>query len=167
MTQNIQVEEKPLLELVETIKVPAVKKFVASEKFIVGKTIDGVRISYIGGDFNEIFLDKIEQHIPEVELRVRRQTRTFSRENPTGGIPGIKKICVDLATFWEFLKVKSENYETGKFTFWIPPCNNCEKILWKVEVINAFGDSWSIGSCFPKSNEYYGKWGLETFVFSD
>jgi len=65
-----------LLEFVTSVKVPAVKKFVASDHFKAGKTVDGVKYYSVFGDyFNKHFLPKVEEDVPATDLRVQRLLR--------------------------------------------------------------------------------------------
>lgn len=62
---------KLLLEFVGTVKIPATSgKFVAKDKFIQDTSRKAkVKISYIGDNFNEWLLGKVEDAVAETELR--------------------------------------------------------------------------------------------------
>lgn len=65
-----------ILELVTPVKVTAVKKFVAAERFKAGETVDGVKYSSSFGDnFNKHFLLKIEEDVQAADLRVHKLLR--------------------------------------------------------------------------------------------
>ena len=63
-----------LLELVGTVTIPAIsQRFVAAEKFVVADS--PVRIAWLGSNFQEWFLGKTENPIPETTLRYAKLTR--------------------------------------------------------------------------------------------
>jgi len=72
-TESVPVPDSALLEAIATILIPATtEKFVASEKFVLNygyKAKPGVRISFLGDNFKEWFLGKIEEPMAEITLR--------------------------------------------------------------------------------------------------
>lgn len=66
----------PLLEPLNTIKVPATEKFATRKKFVHDtRRKVPVKISYVGDNFSKWFLGKIEKPRPETHLRVMKLTR--------------------------------------------------------------------------------------------
>ncbi len=62
-----------LLELVTSVKVAAVKEFIAADKFKAGETVDGVKYySSFGGNFIKHFLSKVERDVAATDLRVHK-----------------------------------------------------------------------------------------------
>ena len=95
-------DEASILKPITTVQVPGADLFVAVEKFVVGKTIDGVSIAGIGRNFEENFLGKIETDVAQATLRVQR-LRMHSFDAPI-----IKELSdtaeTALTNFWELLK---------------------------------------------------------------
>ena len=70
----------PLRELVGRISIPATtERFLARDKFVLNygrKAKSGVRISFLGDNFKEWFLDKIEEPVAETTLRYAKLLRS-------------------------------------------------------------------------------------------
>ena len=61
-----------LLEFVGTISVSAVKEFVAKKKFVINIGDNAlVKVSYLGDNFREQFLGKIEKSFPDRNFGIR------------------------------------------------------------------------------------------------
>ena len=72
----------PLLELIGTVTVPATQRFIAREKFIANTGRKApVKISYLGSNFLEWFLNKVEEPRPEAQLRYAK-LRKYSVDHP-------------------------------------------------------------------------------------
>lgn len=63
-----------LLEFVESVTMPSVKKFVADDRFKDGVDVEGVTI-YTGGDFKKAFGGRVEENVAGCDIRVHNLTR--------------------------------------------------------------------------------------------
>lgn len=63
---------KKLLQVLYSFETKEIKKFVASQKFVQGRTIDGVSIGSFDSEFMLGFLDKIEKNVKVVKLKVHK-----------------------------------------------------------------------------------------------
>lgn len=99
---SIEVVVKKLLTLVTTVKVATVEHFVANEKFIEGKTTDGVKIAWIGDNFKANFLEKTENGVETTELKIHKLDQD-SLDAPIIAELGDADETT-LAHFWELLK---------------------------------------------------------------
>lgn len=59
--QYPETEKRILFEEITTIEVPKMSSFLVSEKFCAGRTIDGVKIEYVGPNFKKFFFGKREE----------------------------------------------------------------------------------------------------------
>lgn len=140
-----QKKEKQLLELVKTIKVPAVKRFVASEKFVVNKNIDDVPIAWLGENFRKHFLNKKEENVSEAELKAQKLLEDSVDSPILKKLGGKKKVKIFLANFWEALKQKTENQETGWVFGYILADENDLDTLWAVIASrSSVGLGWNV-----------------------
>ena len=65
-----EMSKSDLLEVLGTVAVPVTEKFVAKENFIVNTGRKApVKISYVGSNFSERFLGKVEKPKPGTQLR--------------------------------------------------------------------------------------------------
>jgi hypothetical protein len=72
----------PLLELIGTVVVPATGKFIVRNKFVVDTGRGApVKISYVGSNFSERFLGKIEEPKPKTTLRYAKLLK-YSVDRP-------------------------------------------------------------------------------------
>ncbi len=70
---ELEVKEYSLLRRIKTVPVPAQKRFVAKDHFVVNAGEDArVKISYLGDNFCANFLDKIENPAEEKSLAVSK-----------------------------------------------------------------------------------------------
>ena len=137
-------DSKPvLLEPVSSSNVPAIKEFVAKEHFKLGESA-GVKISYLGDNFNDHFLKKREENITEVMLKSFKLTQA-SLSPPIITALGDNHETY-LAQLWELLKLQPQG-ETGILLtngyvniFYI---RDADGILWAVYV-NWFGGGWHV-----------------------
>lgn len=84
----VPAEPKKLLEFVTTTSVAAVESFKASDNFKVDTKKTAVRIAWIGDNFKEYFLDKIEGASEAADIKVHKLLRT-ARDLPKNDEPGI------------------------------------------------------------------------------
>ena len=132
-----------LLEPVSSSNVPAIKEFVAKEHFKLGESA-GVKISYLGDNFNDHFLKKREENITEVMLKSFKLTQA-SLSPPIITALGDNHETY-LAQLWELLKLQPQG-ETGILLtngyvniFYI---RDADGILWAV-CVRWFGDGWCV-----------------------
>ena len=81
-------EAKKLLEFLFAFTTVAVKKFVAKDNFVEGKTINGVSIAWLGENFKKHLLIMTEDDVKKVELKVHKLL-TSATDLPQEGNPGI------------------------------------------------------------------------------
>lgn len=138
-------QKEPLLELVGTVKMPAVKKFVARKKFCAGETTDGVPIAWLGDNFKNNFLGKTEENVPAAELKNQR-LRKGSLDKPIlAELGGEKAAKIFLANFWEILREKTRNGETGWMFGYILADEDDDDTLWAVDAARfSAGDGWAV-----------------------
>lgn len=104
-------EKRKLLELVRTVSVPGISEFRATDKFKVGETVDGVKISqYMGDNFKKFFLPKIESNVPATEIRVHKLFRK-SRDLGIRAEIGEGKEETTLGQLWEMLKLQGNGQD--------------------------------------------------------
>jgi len=75
-------KSNPLLESLGTVTVPATGRFIAREKFVLNSDRKAlVKISYLGSNFSEWFLGKIEEPKPWMQLRYAKLLK-YSVDRP-------------------------------------------------------------------------------------
>lgn len=92
---------------VDTLKVGAIKLFVAADKFREKKITDGVSIKWIGPTFKQKFLNMPGVDVPEMTLRIHGIT-----DSPTSTLLLAElgtSAETALAHFWELLKYRVSN----------------------------------------------------------
>ncbi len=136
-----------LLEFVESVTIPSVKKFVASDHFKDGEAVDGVVI-YTGGSFKKVFGGKVEENVAGCDIRVQKLTRA-SRDLGIRYEVGEDNEETCLAHFWHFLKLRGN--KGGWFIFYI---GDAEGVLWAVDAYWV-GSVWFV---YASSVEDRGKW---------
>ena len=97
---------------VDTLKVGAIKSFVAAEKFREKKITDDVSIKWIGPTFKQKLLNRTEVDVPEITLCIHGIT-----DSPTSALLLAelgKSAETTLAHFWELLKYRVSNPVPGK-----------------------------------------------------
>ena len=117
---------KKLLEFVRTVSLAAVDKFVAAEKFRLGKTIDGIKVGWLGDNFKAGFLSKIEEQTPALEIREHELLKNSRDPAIITELGGEEKVEITLGQFWEFLK-------TADRRFWyVAYIRDTKDVLWAV-----------------------------------
>ena len=82
-----------LLAYVTTVRVPAIKRFAGSDAWgYVGVNKDGVKIAFLGKNFQEQFGNVVEENVPETELEVSRLQRYADAKEIVGAIPREKRV---------------------------------------------------------------------------
>ena len=124
--RNRGVGSKKLLKFLRTISFTAIDNFVAAEKFREGETVDGIKVGWLGNNFKDFFLKKVEKSIPALEMR-EHELVTGSRDpaiiTELGGEEQVESL---LAHFWEFLK-------TADQTLWhVRYIRDVNGVLWAV-----------------------------------
>lgn len=137
-----------LLELVRTISVPAIPEFRTADKFKVGETVDGVRISSImGSNFTQFFLPKVERNVPATEIRVHKLLQN-SRDLGIRAEIGEEKEETTLGHLWERLKLQGNGQDGVLLTngwaniFYI---RDTEGKLWAV-CARWYDDGWGLSA---------------------
>jgi hypothetical protein len=159
--EDIQVQATKLLEVISSINVTAVTKFVARDHFKVGNS-DGVKFSYIGENFQKKFLPKIEENIAAAIIRVYKLlVGLLDPEIMTALGPNRQ---ISLAHLWEMLKLQP-NGEVGALLtdgnwniFYIP---DIDGNLWAVYV-RWYGAGWIVRAY---SVDYPSRWDAGYRVF--
>ena len=138
-------DSNELLEPISTVSVSAVSKFVARDHFKLGE-VEGVKIGYIGDSFKSHFLKKVEDNVPEAQLKVLR-LKQYSLDPPIITALGDNHETY-LAQLWELLKAQPKGENGTLLTnsymniFYIRDTDN---ILWAV-LVGWGGGSWSVGA---------------------
>ncbi len=127
-----------LLEFVESVTLPSVKKFGADDHFKDGEAIDGVTV-YTGKNFKKVFGGKVEEHVAGSDIRVHKLTRA-SRDLGIRYELGEESEETTLAHLRHFLKLRGD--KGGWFIFYI---RDAEGVLWAVSA-NWNGSYWDVGA---------------------
>jgi len=127
-------EAKKLLKFLFSFNARAVKKFVVKEKFVESKTVDGVSIAWLGSNFKKSHLGKVEEDVPEVELKVH-ELLTAARDLLKDDEPGI---ISELAgrqetTHAHFFQLLAHKQQTKDFTWAIGYIADENGVLWAVD----------------------------------
>ncbi len=124
---DIKTAAVKLLEFVRTVSLAAVDKFVAAEKFRLGKTIDGIKVGWLGDNFKAGFLSKIEEQTPALEIREHELLKNSRDPAIITELGGEEKVEITLGQFWEFLK-------TADRRFWyVAYIRDTKDVLWAVD----------------------------------
>ena len=136
----------PILRPLTTVSVSAVPEFRAADKFRVGETVDGVKVSrYMGDNFKEHFLLKVEENVNAVEIRVHELLRN-SRDLGIRAEIGEEREETTLAHLWELLKLQGNGQQGVLLTdrrtniFYV---RDVKGILWAVGA-DWGGDGWRL-----------------------
>jgi hypothetical protein len=154
--------KEKLLELVNSVRAKGAKKFVAKESFKKGNS-DGVAIYDIYQSFKTNFLGKVEEDIPDTDLKAHKLLRDSRDPN----------IIVDLgdnhethlAHIWSLMKLQPNGGEGALLTngyaniFYV---RDVEGVLWAVDV-RWFDDGWHVSAY---SVGYPDAWVADHRVFS-
>ena len=154
-----------LLEFVTPVKITAVKKFVASDHFKAGQTVDGVNYySSFGDNFNAHFLPKVEENIQATDLRVHKLLRN-SKDLGIRAEIGEDKEETNLAHLHQCLKRQGNGEEGALLTngyaniFYVRDTNGN---LWAVSAY-WYDDGWRLRA---DSVGYSDDWYAGSQVFS-
>ena len=132
-----------LLEPISTVNVAGTSKFVARDHFKLGEP-KGVKIGYLGDDFKSHFLKKVEENVPQAQLKSRKLKQS-SLDPPIITALGDNHETY-LAQLWELLKAQPKGESGTLLTngyaniFYIRDADN---ILWAVRVYWG-GDGWDV-----------------------
>ena len=132
-----------LLEPISTINVAGTSKFVARDHFKLGEP-EGVKIGYLGDNFKSHFLKKVEQNVPQAQLKSRKLKQS-SLDPPIITALGDNHETY-LAQLWELLKAQPKGESGTLLTngyaniFYIRDADN---ILWAVSVYWD-DDGWNV-----------------------
>ena len=89
-----------LLEFVKTISLPAVGKFVATEKFRPGKTIDDIKVGWLGDNFKKHLLPKVEnKEVVAEELAMNKLLKNSRDPAIITALGGEEKVEIGLGQF--------------------------------------------------------------------
>jgi hypothetical protein len=103
-----EVETKKLLKFLRPVSLPAIERFVAPEKFCEGKTVDGIKVAWLGENFKTNFLKRVERPIPALELREHELIEYARDPAIIIELGGEAKVETTLGQFWEFLKTADQ-----------------------------------------------------------
>ncbi len=146
------VAKKLLERLSGAVNIPAVKQFIATEKFRPGKTIDGIKISWLGDNFKEHFLPKVEKdEVAAEELVVNKLLQNSRDPAIITALGGEEKVEIRLGQFWEFLKTADQKF------WYVAYIRDTEDVLWAV---SAYWDSDGL-SVEAFSFDDPGDWGAD------
>ena len=138
---------KKLLEFVRTVSLAAVDKFVAAEKFRLGKTIDGIKVRWLGDNFKAGFLSKEEQ-TPALEIREHELLKNSRDPAIITELGGEENVEITLGQFWEFLK-------TADRRFWyVAYIRDTKDVLWAVNAHWNSGGLYVGAGSFGNPNEW-------------
>lgn len=118
--------EKKLLEMVMTVKMAGVTSFVAAEKFRLGKTIDGIKVGYLGDNFKYHFSTKVESEVMAEELAVNKLLKNSRDPAIITALGGEEKVEVSLGQFWVFLKTADQD------SWYVAYIRDTDNVLWAV-----------------------------------
>lgn len=154
-----------LLKLVTTVKVGAVKQFIAADYFRTGQVVDGVKYSTLFGDnFNKHLLPKIEENVQKARLQVHKLLKG-SKDLSIRMEIGEDKEETTLTHLHQLLKVQGNGQKGTLLTngyaniFYICDISG---ILWAVYA-DWYVDGWRL-SAFSVENPY--PWGAGAQVCS-
>lgn len=123
---------KPL-KFVKTVSLPAVSMFVAAEKFCLGKTIDGIKVGWLGDNFKEHFLSKTESgEVAGEALSVNKLLKGSHSPAIITELGGEGRVEISLGQFWAFLKTADQSL------WYVAYIRGTDDVLWAV---NANWDS--------------------------
>lgn len=123
-----------LLEREAMIKVAGAEKFVAADHFVIGK--DG--IIFLGGNFQKMFLGKVETDVQPATIRIHRLAEA-SLDDPIRAELGSDREEIALAHFWTVFKKRS----TSADWFFAHICGT-DGDIWAVHAGTFDGKDWSI-----------------------
>jgi hypothetical protein len=125
---RIAVAVNKLLErLSGAINIPVVRQFVATEKFRPGKTIDCIKVGWLGDNFKKNFLPKVEKHeVAAEELATNKLLQNSLDPAIITALGGEEKVEVSLGQFWEFLKMADQKF------WYVAYIRDTEDVLWAV-----------------------------------
>jgi hypothetical protein len=141
-------EVEPLIQFTDTVTIPACpERFVARDHFIVDTSKKAkVKISYLGDNFKEKFLDKIEQPRQETTLRYGKLLKSSVDEPIIAETGGAEKAETMFAETFALME-KQANGEAGVLLangyaniFYI---RDSAGVLWTVNV-SWIDDGWDV-----------------------
>jgi len=153
-----------LLEPISTINVAGTSKFVARDHFKPGE-VEGVKIGYLSDNFKSHFLKKVEENVPQAQLKSRKLKQS-SLDPPIITALGDNHETY-LAQLWELLKAQPKGESGTLLTngyaniFYIRDADN---ILWAVDMDWRDGswgvDAYSIGypGRWSGGDQVFGRW---------
>ncbi|MFA6353279.1 MAG: hypothetical protein WCW90_03570, partial [Candidatus Paceibacterota bacterium] len=113
VVEAIKTVADKLLEFINTVTVPATGNFVAKNHFIINTAQDAlVRIGWMGDDFREHFLSKIEDASGEMELfyyKLRQPSRDIPILSELGGDE--TRVETTLSKLWELLELQGRGQD--------------------------------------------------------
>ncbi len=140
----------PLLDPVGVIKVPATKQFIARDHFVVDTSRKArVKIAWLGSNFKNQFLGKIEAPAAEAKLDYAQLTRSMLDDEIRKEI-GARREETMLAAIWALME-RQPNGESGALLtnsyaniFYVRDVNGA---FWAVGVNwNSFNDGWNVNA---------------------
>ncbi|MEK7496691.1 MAG: hypothetical protein AAB657_02175 [Patescibacteria group bacterium] len=139
-------QAEKLLEVLGAVTLGAVKKFIANDYFKVGD-INGIKIAWIGNNFKEQFVPKVEENVIESIIRYFRLKKGITDPFIIAEL-GLN-YTTTLAHMWELIKLQGYGQKFGPLlvdgkanSFYIPDVNG---IIWTVNA-NWDGGGWHFGA---------------------
>lgn len=135
--------DSALLEPIGIVPVSAVETFSAADKFRKGET-DGVKIGWIGDNFQNHFVAKIESGVPIQDLRIHRLRKGSVDKSIIDELGGETVVETNLATMWEMMKKQGHGQQGDLLTngyaniFYI---RDTKGVLWAVDCDWDSGDA--------------------------
>lgn len=142
-----------ILKLITNVTLPAIEMFSALDHFQVGE-VDGVKIGWIGDNFQNAFLTgngKVETEVAEATLRIHQLSKGSVDDSIIAELGGEGVAETTLAQIWEMLKVQGRGQKGNLLV------NDCANIFY---VRDARGDPWKV-DCYWYSDD--GDWYVEAF----
>jgi hypothetical protein len=128
-----------LLELYgEPVKVSAVERFVARDKFVIDRNGE-LPISWLGDNFKTNFLDVVEDNAKAATLKQRKLLKRSVDGPILSALGGVEKAKIALANVFDFLKTADR---TKWFIFYVA---DAKGTVWAV---SAYWDDhgWDVGA---------------------
>ena len=96
-----------LLKLITSIQTSTIERFIATDCFKAGETVDGVKIGSFDENFRKLFLPKVEEDIKGVEIKVHQLLRNSKDLGIRAEISETHEE-IKLAHFWLVLKAHND-----------------------------------------------------------
>ena len=147
-----------LLKLITSIQTSTIERFIATDCFKAGETVDGVKIGWLNNSFRRLFLPKVETGIQSVKIKVHQLLRNSKDLGIRAEISETHEE-IKLAHFWLVLKAHNDK-KVGNWI--IAYIIGTDGNLWAVHA-NWCGGGWDL---YASSVEYPRPWSADYQVCS-